>query len=574
MTVPGRRAALSISLLYALTAPALPEAAHAATGDGASGPAARVTEPSATAAAPSARVREAQALMRELGLWDGPADGVTDAAFRDAAQDARRRFALPAAHPDPVDGRLLSALRGRVEASRTQRKLDTVRAEEVARAEAAVAASPTLAGALRPRPGDARAAAGRDLAACRAAPTVVCLLDEARETAKTVSEPDLRDWGLTEIAEAKVAESGSLDAAWPVLRLMADPRGVFFALRNIAAAEAAAGRPKVAEAAARAADTLPEAAARAHADAAAALAARPDADAATVERLAQAAEARLAQVSDAAARRATLVSLARAAAARGAADLAAERLDRAEQTGDSGTEDLGAVAAARGEIGGPSAVAPMIARATAPAARRAVLVALAQAQARAGDGTGARRTITEIPEARYRAVALADAGAVLRDADLVARAAAAAAEITLPFARAFALSRVAEAWLVLDQPQRALAEAESLTDDRLKVEALRRIALAPGAPPDLAARAGRMAAETQAAMIDRATRLRLLAAETRLLAGRDPAAAGRAARRAVDDAVATRDPWNRLRALTAAADAVAAAREAGVALPPPDSAAQ
>lgn len=59
------------------------------------------------------RVAEAQALMAELGLWDGATDGISTVAFGRAVRHARGILGLPLDVFRPVDHDLLSALRGR-----------------------------------------------------------------------------------------------------------------------------------------------------------------------------------------------------------------------------------------------------------------------------------------------------------------------------------------------------------------------------------------------------------------------------------------------------------------------------
>ncbi|EKV27660.1 hypothetical protein C882_1255 [Caenispirillum salinarum AK4] len=536
--------------------------------------AAAVPEPTAPSrsagelVAPDAGLAEAQALMAELGLWDGGGDGRASAAFGQAVRRARGMLGLPPETLAPVDDDLLSALRSRAEARRTARQLEDARAREEAAAHAAVAASPLLTAALRPRTEDdvteADPEADAALDACRAAPATTCLLEAARRAVLAVTDAELRNWGLSRIARARVARSGRLDDAWPALRLADDPRAVFTTLSAVAEEAAEAGRADLVHQAVAALETYPPVAARAAAEAARILATtQPSA----ARALTAHAETLLGAVPGQDDRRAVLSALALAAQAQGEADRARALLDAAPGPPE-------ALAAARASVGGAAAVAPLL-RALPPgtdtAARRAVLVELAAAHAADGDAEAAVAATQAIDEARYRAVALAGAAAVLHRPDLLERAETTAQDISLPFARAFALAHVAEAWLALDRPAQALAAARRVETDTLAVAALDRIARRSAAGVAVRAEAARAAQTRLTAMIDRVARVRVWADRARALAGPDPAAAGAAARAAVDGAMVIRNRWSAARALLHAAEAVAALDAAGGDVAPADA---
>lgn len=555
MTAPGRAAAvLLLGTLYALTPAAMPA------------PAAATREPvTSLTPAPSAGVREAQALLLELGLWEGDPDGRADDAFRRAVQAFQRHIGRPPS--GELDAETLGALRTRGDAARTARRLDSARAEEAAEAAAAIAAAPDLADHLTPQPGDARADAARDLTPCRTTPTAACLLHEARETAKGISDTELRDWVLLDIAVDLALENG-VDAAWPVLRLTADPRSVFGGLRRIALTAAAAGHDDLALRAAMLARGLPREALRTWTAVAETLSHRappPERPLADVE---AAADALLADTPTAE-RRAALLSLGRAAQARGDTALAQARVERAAALLTGGGDDLTAVAAAWAAVDRPDRAEALLGGLSAAVDPTPVLVDLAGAHARHGRKDAALATARAVPEARYRAVTLADTAVLLTDAATLREAEAVAAEIDLPFAASFAWARIGDAWRILGDPAAARGALARVGDDTLRVEGLQRLAAAPGLAP---AQANALDAEAEAlrtAMLDRVARVRLGAQRAeRLLAAGDAAGAA-AARQAVDDALAVRNPWNRARALVAAAKAVRVAADRKVILPPP-----
>lgn len=504
--------------------------------------------------APDADVAEAQALMSELGLWEGAADGQPSAAFGRAVRRARGVLGLALDVLRPVDEDLLSTLRGRAEARRTARQLTDARAREEAAARAAIAASPVLSQALDT---PAKPAPEPDPEACRAAPTVDCLLDLARRAAAAVTDGELRNWGLGRVARARVAASGVLEDAWPALRLADDPRAVFTALAGIAVEAAEAGRADLALQAVGAMDALPATAARAAAEAAAALA---GADQPGAETLAERAEDLLPRLSDPADRRPVLAGLALAAHAAGETARATALLAQAQGAPET-------LAPAWAAVGGAAAVAPLLhalADHADPAARRAVLMDLADAHAREGTVADAVTAAEAVEEPRYRAVALAGVAGAAGRSDLLERAEAVAREITLPFARAFALAHVADGWLTLDRPDRARAVAGEIETDTLAVPILERIARHPAADAATAADAEQTAEALRRAMVDRVARARLWAERARALAVSDPAAARVAARAAVDRALDIRNRWNAARALLHAAGAVAALQAPGL----------
>lgn len=551
MTAFGRRAAVAIATLQIFSPAVMP--LHAAVSDS--------SAPAAASARPhNAVVAEAQALMAELGLWDGATDGEASAAFGQAVRQARGRFGLAPEALEPVDSALLSALRSHAEARRITRQLDAARSNEEAAARAAIAATPPLADALRPPSQDQRAPEPA-ITTCRAAPTTACLLDAAQHAARTVPDAELRTWGLTRIARARVADTGALESAWPALRLLDDPRGVFTALSDIAEDAARDGRIDLLRSALAHLQGLPAAAARATATAALRLAEHGGEAALS---LAEQAEAMVPNLSTPADRDAVLTALARMAHGHGRTEDA-----RALMARTRGAPDV--LAPAWALVGGAEAVKTLLQALPAesdPAARRAVVMELAAAQAKTGAIADALTTAEAVAEPRYRAVVLADLGVLTEQPALLEQAEATARDISLPFARSYALAHTAEGWLALGRPARAFDLVALIDTDTLAVDVLNRVARHPAAEHATATRAGQSAQERRDAMIDRVARVRLAAERAETLAHDAPDAAALAARAAVDEAVSIRDRWNATRALLLAADAMRALRAAGVDVAP------
>lgn len=199
---------------------------------------------------------------------------------------------------------------------------------------------------------------------------------------------------------------------------------------------------------------------------------------------------------------------------------------------------------------------------------------LAEAHAREGATGAAVEAAEAVQERRYQAITLARVAGITRRADLLERAEEVANGISLPFARAFAFSIVADAWLALDRPDRALTIAQGIDKDALAVTAFDLIARHPAADPATARQAKRAADDRLDSMVDRVARVRLWAARAGALAHTDSLAAAQAARLAVTQALAIRDRWSATHALLHAAEAATALQTAGVEMSPLDSRAQ
>lgn len=275
-------------------------------------------------------------------------------------------------------------------------------------------------------------------------------------------------------------------------------------------------------------------------------------------------------VPDAADRRAVLAGLARTALHMGKPAAARVHLNDAR----GAPETLAPVWA---EVGGAAAVEDLLNSHNVhadPAARRAVLMELAEAHAREGATGAAVEAAEAVQERRYQAITLARVAGITRRADLLERAEEVANGISLPFARAFAFSIVADAWLALDRPDRALTIAQGIDKDALAVTAFDLIARHPAADPATARQAKRAADDRLDSMVDRVARVRLWAARAGALAHTDSLAAAQAARLAVTQALAIRDRWSATHALLHAAEAATALQTAGVEMSPLDSRAQ
>lgn len=534
-------------------------------------------------------VKRIQQGLAEAGLYLGPVNGVLDLETETAIRAFQKRSGQT---PDPrVTEQLALQIESGQKIQQLLNRLDQVRARHVEQARAALMSREATRKLLEAPP-DETADPTRDPRPCFRAPSPECLLHEAAETAKTIPTEDLRDWARGEILVSQ-ARAGLIPEAMDTARRIRDPRLILVALRDIAEGQAAAGL--VAEAV-EAAEAIPETQKRVEALVAIAeLEARRNmAEGARTS--AGRALGLLAQLEDRQKRvdfRSRLgVVLHRAGDAQGAtAELKeAEAEARRETDGAMKGVELRHVARALAEIGKLEEAAKFLEEIPTEADRTPVLMALVGQQAKAGDFAKANALADRIVETRYRTVALAQVaagqagggqGAEARK--LLETATQLSKDITLPFARDYAVGQIAGAWwklggqLAKDPGKRAEAfeEAEKairrIADDRLKAHMLWTLAAERRRAGDAA---GAKATEIQArdGTIDvRSSLTRVwLHGDVALerLADGEPEAAAVAFRRGLEEAEPLENAWGRARALAKLAATLTDLKRGGVALAP------
>lgn len=414
---------------------------------------------------PDPLVRRAQQALSRLGLYVGPEDGRLDAAT--AAAVRIYRHANDLGDTSRIDSDLVAKLEYAVGVRRLMRQLDSARADSIKDARSRLLAHPATRDLIKDGEKAEAADPTRDPSACFDAPTALCLLTEASESAKAIARPELRDWALGEILIAE-ARAGLGERAMKTAGRIGDPRLVIAALRDIAEAQAAAGRPVEAKSAA---DIIPDPEKRA--DALSAIAGiqvrRGDNDAAaeTVRELLEA----LDDVTDPLKRidfRSRAAVVLAGSGRRGEAEqeleiaeASARDLER-ESTRSAG---LRHVASALADMEETARALDLLSSMSVPADKVPVLMSAAEALARAGDAAAALATADGISDVRYRAVVLgrvasaqAEVG-LLSDADATLELARAAIDrIDRPYARSYAISRVALAMSSLYESRPASPE--------------------------------------------------------------------------------------------------------------------
>ncbi|MDP4796257.1 MAG: peptidoglycan-binding protein [Rhodospirillales bacterium] len=406
--------------------------------------------PDASRAQPSPLVLRAQKALSKLGLYFGPEDGVLDKSTLAAINIYQRGIGSEPTGRVTVD--LIGKLEYAVGVRKLMHQLDEARSESINDARSKLMSHPATRDLVKSDTANEPANPTRDPSACFDKPTTKCLLSEALESAKAIGKAELRDWALGEILIAE-ARTGLGSKAMETASRIKDPRLVIVALRDIAEAQAAAGH---AEDALTAASIIPDQ--EKQADAFATIAEiqvrRGDKDDAkrTLDRMLD----NLENVGDVLRQIAFRTRAAVIYAKADARDLAETELTIAENSARSLPHDssksagIRYVASALADMEETARALEMLQSVSIPSDKIPVLMSAAEAQARVGDAAAALATASSIENVRYRAVLLgrialgqAKAGRI-EDADTTLELAFAAIErIDRPYARSFAISRIA-----------------------------------------------------------------------------------------------------------------------------------
>ncbi len=419
-------------------------------------------------------VKVIQKSLADLGLYLGAIDGHLDEETRGAIRVYQKGAGLKT--DGKVSRDLLNLLQNAVEVRALLKRLDRVRRSGKDAARQALLSHPATRGLVRASNKE-RADPTRDKDACFENLTVRCLLDEASESVKAVFRPELRDWALGEILVSQ-ARAGLTEDAMLTARRIRDPRLIMVALRDIAEAAAAAGMGGEALQAAR---IIPDMEKRIEAMAAIAKiqtrrGEKQDARKAVAQIIKLLPNIKNA-VKRISYRTRAAVILARAGDLAGANQemTAAETEARARiEDGEKGMA-LRYVASALADMERPGQALILLDDIPSVSERTSVLVSAANAQARAGDAAAALATADTIEAVRFRTVVLgrvALAQAQNGDGDSAEAtlqvALAAVDHIKVPFARSYAISRIALTMIRLIKPNTAAMPAGSSPEQDLQ----------------------------------------------------------------------------------------------------------
>ncbi|MBT3306610.1 MAG: hypothetical protein HN377_09010 [Alphaproteobacteria bacterium] len=442
---------------------------------------------------PSDLVLRVQKALSKLGIFKGTVNGRMSADTKKAVRKYQATAGLRVT--GRINKKLVEGLENAFQVNLLLKRLDKVRIENMSAARTALLNHPATRDLVTGKKDDI-ADPTRGKAACLENVTVRCLLTEALESAKAVFKPELRDWALGEILVAQARAGLGPDAMATASRIR-DPRLIIVALRDIAEAQAASGLNDKALAAA---DIIADPAKQSEALAAIAdiqiKHGNFDAAKTTATRLLEPLKGLpepLAQISF---RARSAVIFANAANPGRAAEILQQTETFARETID--TRNMGValrhVANALAETEQLAQALTILDDVTEGSNRTPVLITAATKQALAGDAAAALATARTIEEVRFRAVVLGQIALTqAENNDLSAAevtlelALGAIKKIKLPYARSYAVSRVALSMAGIGKLpaakvrapsifRKAIESAEEIDDNQLRAKTLWAIA--------------------------------------------------------------------------------------------------
>ncbi|MEQ8665732.1 MAG: hypothetical protein RIC16_08395 [Rhodospirillales bacterium] len=443
-------------------------------------------------------IERAQRALTALGLYDGPVSGVVDPLLIEAiTQFLQRRGRVESTK---IDEDLVARLESSVDIETLLDRLADIRKRKTQAARDQLLSNPETRQLLESAPDEEIADIGRDTTACFRKPDPKCLLDEATESAKAVATDGRRDWAFGEILVAQIL-SGLQDDALSTTRRIADPRLIIVALRRIAEAEAEAGRVDAAlDAISLIPDDVEQTAART-------TVARLLSDQGDHAAALDTAEPLLAglrngisaeSLTDETDFRTSLVPVLANGDRRDEADrllvdlvLEARAIDDPAERGVSYRR----IATAYLSIGEPDVAIAMLDEIATESDRNTILIAAAAQLAAAQRPAQALELAGSVAGPRYRALAFIDVAERIAEFDvnaaqeILATASSVIDTIELPFARDFALSRLAIAQVAGGGPVLGRKTAASIGDATLRAETFWRLYLEQGLPVEADAEA-------------------------------------------------------------------------------------
>lgn len=477
-----------VSVLAGASAPA--EAARPEPGATRIGP----NGDSGRAVKPSDLILRIQRSLIAIGLYDGRADGLMNPDTEAAIRKYQQMIGMP------ENGQPSEAIAERLDTgdrvNELLGKLEKAREENIRAARTALLANPATRDLVVDELAE-RSDPTRDVAPCLDRPTPKCLLSEAIESSKGIADKEMRDWSLGEILAVQ-ARGGFSQGARETARRIRDPRLIMVALRDIAEAQAQGGFATEASAAAEA---IPDPQKRAEAYSAISdifiRSGRTDDARDAARRLEAAARAVTNPLHGAGLLSRAAVALSRAGESDDADRVLAEAEAAARAApGSAASGALRHVAIALAELKRTNASLSLLKDIPEKSEHTSVLVAAITQEARAGNIATARALAGTIGESHHRASALAPiavaqsrAGDVRAAAATMAVALADTDRIAFPFAKSYALSRLALAQAEIageiknksarkDAYANAASLAEQTGDDSLRAHALWTIASA------------------------------------------------------------------------------------------------
>jgi peptidoglycan hydrolase-like protein with peptidoglycan-binding domain len=431
-------------------------------------------------------VERVQRALKGAGYYKGGVDGRLNEETERAILKYQSHEGLPR---NPVASKELAThIETSTEVQSLLKQLQAQRLSTMEEARQALLAQPATRDLVSdPNDDDAQATPGRNTALCFLDLTAKCLLDEAFASAVAIFKTEHRDWVLGEILVIQ-AKAGLVAEATETIRQIGDPRLILVGLRDIAKAQASAGRSVKALSAAA---IIPDSQKRLEALAAIAAiqADRDDMDGAAATSLMLLGG--LDQIDDllkrvSLASKAVIVLAKAGKAGRAAKELAEIRANvNADIPLDQRSPALRHIASALAQTGKPEQALALLNDVPDVSEHTSVLVFAATAQAKAGDAQQAILTAEHIEAVRYRAIVLsriaiaqAKSGNAADGRKTLEMALIAAEKIKRPFAQAYAYERICLALIEVrhfggpDNLDLAVRTAGLISDDKLRAHTL------------------------------------------------------------------------------------------------------
>ncbi|MBT3916928.1 MAG: peptidoglycan-binding protein [Rhodospirillaceae bacterium] len=441
-------------------------------------------------------IKRIQIMLNKMDYYSGPEDGRMSEDLRQSIRTYQKTLSKK------IDGLVSDDLANHMETqSRVGamlRRLNQIRKTDIAAARKALANRAETREFLKRGNIDEVADPTRDASPCFRDPKEKCLLEEAIESAKAIHKRELRDWALGEILVAQ-AKTGFIAQAINTVSKIGDARLIIVALRDIARAQARAGRIDDAW---QAAQIIPSAFQRLEAFAAIADIQLKNKDhdgahetAAQIILQTDRLDNPLQQVTLLAQMAVVLAKIGDTGAAEDALTRA-QGLARSKAFEDQlSSMERGAalrhVASAFAEIGQPLRALSLIEEVSGAYDRTAVLMSAATAQAQSGDTKAALETARKIIGRRYSsvilgriAVAMSAKGQKTQAAVTIRLALTKAEDIELDYARSYAIGQLSLSLIdigIQDKAatiENAAETALEIENDRLRAYALWSVAAA------------------------------------------------------------------------------------------------
>jgi len=186
------------------------------------------------------KILSIQKSLSEIGLYQGTLSGRMNNETRAAIKIYQQSNGLKV--DGLINNQLTETLENAINVRKLLSKLGKAREQKTSAARLALLSHPATKD-LIDNNSDERADATRDQESCLENPTVRCLLFDASETAKAIFKTELRDWALGEILIVQ-GRAGLSQQAMQTAGRIQDPRLIMVALGDIAKALATAQQYK------------------------------------------------------------------------------------------------------------------------------------------------------------------------------------------------------------------------------------------------------------------------------------------------------------------------------------------